>query len=161
MRGFLLWEPRIGAGRDDNGKRVTVVSMSDFNQNLINEFRANNGKVTGTFAGRPVVLLTTTGAKSGQQRTTPLVYTTDGDNLVIIASKGGAPTNPAWYHNIVANPTVTVELPGQTFQARARVAEGAERERLYNAQAALMPAFAEYQEKTNRRIPVIVLERAS
>lgn len=136
-----------------------MASMNDFNQNLINEFRANNGKVTGTFAGRPVVLLTTTGAKSGQQRTTPLVYTTDGDNLVIIASKGGAPTNPAWYHNIVANPTVTVELPGETYQARARVAEGAERERLYNAQAALMPAFAEYQEKTSRQIPVIVLER--
>src|SRR3954467_9148733 len=117
-----------------------MASMNDFNQNLINEFRANNGEVTGTFAGRPVVLLTTTGAKSGQQRTTPLVYTKDGDNLVIIASKGGAPTNPAWYHNVVANPTVTVELPGETFQARARVAEGAERERLYNAQAALMPA---------------------
>ena len=136
-----------------------MASMDDFNQNLINEFRANNGKVTGTFAGRPVVLLTTTGAKSGQQRTTPLVYTTDGDNLVIIASKGGAPTNPAWYHNIVANPTVTVELPGETYQARARVAQGEERERLYNAQAALMPAFAEYQEKTSRQIPVIVLER--
>lgn len=136
-----------------------MASRNDFNQNLIDEFRANNGTVTGVFAGRPLVLLTTTGAKSGQQRTTPLVYTKDRDNLVIIASKGGAPTNPAWYHNLLANPVATVELPGDTFQARARVAEGAERERLYDAQAALMPAFAEYQQKTNRLIPVIVLER--
>jgi deazaflavin-dependent oxidoreductase (nitroreductase family) len=135
--------------------------MNDFNQNLIDEFRANDGTVTGPFAGRPVILLTTTGAKSGQKRTTPLVYTKDGDNLVIIASKGGAPTNPAWYHNLVANPVVTVELPGETYQARTRVAEGAERERLYNAQAALMPGFAEYQQKTTRQIPVIVLERVS
>jgi deazaflavin-dependent oxidoreductase (nitroreductase family) len=136
-----------------------MTSMDDFNRNLINEFRANNGNVTGTFAGRPLLLLTTTGAKSGKQHTTPLVYTKDGDNLVIIASKGGAPTNPAWYHNIVANPTVTVELPGETFRAQARVAEGEERQRLYDAQAALMPAFAEYQQKTTRQIPVIVLER--
>jgi deazaflavin-dependent oxidoreductase (nitroreductase family) len=133
--------------------------MNNFNQNLIDEFRANEGRVTGVFAGRPVVLLTTTGAKSGKQHTTPLVYTTDGDNLVIIASKGGAPTNPAWYHNLVANPVVTVELPGETFQARTRIAEGAEREQLYDAQASLMPAFAEYQQKTTRQIPVIVLER--
>ena len=136
-----------------------MASMNDFNQNLIDEFRANEGRVTGVFAGRQVVLLTTTGAKSGKQHTAPLVYTTDGDNLVIIASKGGAPTNPAWYHNLVANPVVTVELPGQSFQARARVAEGPERERLYDAQAALMPAFAEYQQKTTRQIPVVVLER--
>jgi deazaflavin-dependent oxidoreductase (nitroreductase family) len=138
-----------------------MASMNDFNQNLIDEFRANDGTVTGVFAGRPVVLLTTTGAKSGKQHTSPLVYTTDGDNLVIIASKGGAPTNPAWYHNLVANPVVTVELPGTTYQARARIAEGEERERLYNAQATMMPAFAEYQQKTTRQIPVIVLERIS
>jgi deazaflavin-dependent oxidoreductase (nitroreductase family) len=136
-----------------------VTSPSDFNQALIEEFRANDGKVTGVFAGRPLVLLTTTGAKSGQPRVSPLVYTTDGDHIVIIASKGGAPTNPDWYRNIVANPVVTVELPGETFQARATVAEGEERERLYNAQAALMPAFAEYQQKTTRQIPVVVLER--
>lgn len=132
---------------------------NDFNANLIAEFRANDGKVTGVFAGRPLLLLTTTGAKSGQPRVSPLVYTTDGDRLVIIASKGGAPTHPDWYHNVVANPTVTVELPGDTFQARATVAEGEERQRLYDAQAALMPAFAEYQEKTTRQIPVIILER--
>jgi deazaflavin-dependent oxidoreductase (nitroreductase family) len=128
---------------------------------LIEEFRANDGKVTGVFAGRPLLLLTTTGAKSGQPRVSPLVYTTDGDRIVIIASKGGAPTNPDWYHNVLANPVVTVELPGETFQARATVIEGAERTRLYDAQAALMPGFAEYQQKTTRQIPVIVLERIS
>jgi deazaflavin-dependent oxidoreductase (nitroreductase family) len=138
-----------------------VTRPNDFNQSLIEEFRANDGKVTGVFAGRPLLLLTTTGAKSGQPRVSPLVYTTDGDRIVIIASKGGAPTNPDWYRNIVANPVVTVELPGETFQARATVIEGAERTRLYDAQAALMPGFAEYQQKTTRQIPVIVLERIS
>jgi deazaflavin-dependent oxidoreductase (nitroreductase family) len=136
-----------------------MTDPNDFNQSLIAEFRANDGKVTGVFAGRPLLLLTTTGAKSGQPRTMPLVYTTDGDRMVIIASKGGAPTNPDWFHNLVAHPTVTVELPGETFQARTTVAEGAERERLYSAQAALMPGFAEYQQKTTRQIPVVILER--
>ncbi len=136
-----------------------MTSPNTYNQSLIEEFRATNGKVTGDFAGRPLLLLTTTGAKSGQPRTMPLVYTTDSDRIVVIASKGGAPTNPDWYHNLVANPVATVELPGETFQARATVVEGAERERLYSAQAALMPGFAEYQEKTTRQIPVVVLER--
>jgi deazaflavin-dependent oxidoreductase (nitroreductase family) len=136
-----------------------MTSPNDFNQSLIEEFRANDGKVTGVFAGRPLLLLTTTGAKSGRPRVSPLVYTTDGDRIVTIASKGGAPTNPDWYHNLVANPFVTVELPGETFQARATVIEGEERQRLYDAQAALMPGFAEYQQKTTRQIPVVVLER--
>jgi deazaflavin-dependent oxidoreductase (nitroreductase family) len=136
-----------------------LTSPNNYNQSLIEEFRATDGKVTGDFAGRPLLLLTTTGTKSGQQRVSPLVYTTDGDRIVIIASKGGAPTNPDWFRNVVANPVVTVELPGDTFQARATVAEGAERQRLYDAQAALIPAFAEYQQKTTRQIPVVVLER--
>lgn len=131
----------------------------DFNEKLIAEFRANGGQVTGIFAGRPLLLLTTTGRKSGAPRTMPLVYSTDGDRLVVIASKGGAPTNPDWYYNLVANPEVTVELGAETFQARATVAEGAERERLYDQQAATMPAFAEYKQKTTREIPVVVLER--
>jgi deazaflavin-dependent oxidoreductase (nitroreductase family) len=139
----------------------TLTSPNSYNQSLIEEFRATDGKVTGDFAGRPLLLLTTTGAKSGQPRVSPLVYTTDGDRIVIIASKGGAPTNPDWYRNVVANPVVTVELPGETFQARATVAEGAERQRLYDAQAALMPAFAEYQQKTTRQIPVVILERSA
>jgi len=135
------------------------MSMSDFNGNLIEEFRANGGKVTGVFADAPLLLLTMTGAKSGNKRTTPLVYGKDGDRIVIIASKGGAPTHPAWYHNVVANPMVTVELPGDTFEARASEAKGAERDRLYRQQADLMPNFDEYQKNTERVIPVIVLER--
>jgi len=131
-----------------------------FNAAVIDEFRNNGGQVTGMFAGAPLVLITTTGAKSGQRRTTPIVYTTDGDRLVIIASKGGAPTSPDWYHNLVANPDVTVELPNETFAARARVAEDPERERLYRAQAALMPNFDAYEKATTRKIPVVVLERA-
>ena len=130
-----------------------------FNAALVDEFRQNGGHVTGMFGGAPLVLITTTGAKSGKSRTTPIVYTTDGDNVVIIASKGGAPTSPDWFHNLVANPDVTVELPNETFEARARVAEEPERERLYRAQAALMPNFAEYEKATTRKIPVVVLER--
>jgi deazaflavin-dependent oxidoreductase (nitroreductase family) len=131
-----------------------------FNAAVIDEFRSNGGQVTGMFAGAPLVLITTTGAKSGQRRTTPIVYTTDGDRLVIIASKGGAPTSPDWYHNLVAHPDVTVELPTETFEARARVAEEPERDRLYRAQAALMPNFDAYEKATTRKIPVVVLERA-
>ena len=130
-----------------------------FNQALIDEYRANGGQVTGAFANRPLLLLTTTGARSGQPRTSPLVYTTDGDRLVIVASKGGAPTNPDWYHNLVRHPDVTVELGRERFRARATIAQGAERDRLFNQHAAQMPAFAEYQTRTARRIPVVVLER--
>ncbi len=137
-----------------------MTSVNDFNRNLIEEFRSNDGKVGGQFGDSPLVLLTTTGAKSGNPHTTPVVYTKDGDNIVVIASKGGAPTNPAWYHNLVANPQVKVELPGETFTAKARVAEGEERDRLFRAQADLMPGFDEYQTKTTRVIPVVVLERA-
>jgi deazaflavin-dependent oxidoreductase (nitroreductase family) len=138
-----------------------MADPNDFNAQLIEEYRATEGNVTGVFAGRPLMLLTTTGAKSGQPRTAPLVYTTDGDALVIIASKGGAPTNPDWYHNLRTNPLVTVELGAERFEAQARVAEGEERQRLYDAQAALMPAFADYQRKSPRQIPVVVLERVS
>ncbi len=136
-------------------------SPNDFNQQVIAEFRANEGKVGGPFAGSPMVLLTTTGAKSGKERVSPLVYTTDGDRIIIIASKAGAPTSPDWYYNLVANPTVTVEIGAERFQARATVAEGAERDRLFNQQATQMPGFAEYQKKTTRQIPVVILERAS
>jgi deazaflavin-dependent oxidoreductase (nitroreductase family) len=138
-----------------------IDSMTDFNNRLIAEFRANDGVVTGAFAGAPLLLLTTTGARSGQSRTTPLVHTRDGDRYVIIASKGGAPTNPSWYHNLLATPAATVEVGSERFEVRSRVAEGEERDRLYDRQAALMPNFAEYQRNTSRRIPVIVLERVA
>ena len=132
-------------------------SFSNFNQHVIDEFRANDGVVSGR--GSSLLLLTTTGAKSGRQHTTPLAYTRDGDRYIILASKGGAPTNPAWYHNLVAHPEVTVEVGGETFQSRASVAEGAERERLFNQMAAKMPGFADYQRNTTRQIPVILLTR--
>ncbi len=134
--------------------------QSDFNLNIINEFRANGGETSGPFKGRPLLLLTTKGAKSGNEGTTPLVYSRDGDRYVIIASMGGAPKHPAWYHNIVANPNVTLEVGTEKFQATAAVAEEPERTRLYNAQAEMMPAFTEYQQKTTRVIPVVVLTRA-
>ncbi len=132
-------------------------SPKNYNQMVIETFRANGGKVDSH--GERLLLLTTTGAKSSQPYTTPIAYSTDGERLVIIASKGGAPTNPDWYHNLLAHPVVTVELGTERFQARASVAEGQERERLYAQHAALMPGFAEYQQKTTRQIPVIVLER--
>lgn len=134
-------------------------NRKEFNRLLIEEFRTSGGKVTGQFADRPLLLLTTTGAKSGRPYTTPVVYTKDGNNLVIIASKGGAPNNPDWYHNLVAHPEATIELPSERFQVKARVAAGEERERLYKHQADEMPNFAEYQRKTTRQIPVFVLER--
>jgi deazaflavin-dependent oxidoreductase (nitroreductase family) len=135
--------------------------FNDFNKKVIADFRANGGKVGPPFEGAPMMLLTTTGAKSGHPRTTPLVHTTDGDRLVIIASKAGAPTNPDWYHNLVKNPVVTVEVGTDKFQARAKVVASEERDRLYAAQAAVMPNFAEYETKTTRKIPVVVLERAA
>jgi deazaflavin-dependent oxidoreductase (nitroreductase family) len=135
--------------------------FATFNRNLIDHFRANAGEIKeGIFKGAPILLLTTKGARSGVTYTTPLVYTRDGDRLVIIASKGGAPTNPSWYHNVVANPTVTIEVGDEKYEANAVVTQGDERDRLFNAQAALMPNFAEYQRKTTRRIPVVALERA-
>ena len=137
-------------------------TYSDFNKNLIADLRANQGQATsGPFRGGSVLILTTTGAKSGETRENPLAYTRTGDDYVVIASKGGAPTHPAWFHNLVANPEVKVEVLGETIPVRARVAEGEEHQRLYDAQASIMPGFAEYQRKTTRKIPVVVLEPLS
>jgi deazaflavin-dependent oxidoreductase (nitroreductase family) len=132
---------------------------SEFNKKIIDEFRANKGKVGGMFAGANMILLTTTGAKSGQSRTTPLVYSKDGARLVVIASMAGAPNNPDWYHNLRANPTATAEVGTEKFKVKASMTAGDERERLYNAQAAQMPVFNDYRKKTTRQIPVFVLER--
>ena len=137
----------------------TDAGMKSFNEKIIEEFRANGGKVGGQFEGAPMLLLTTTGAKTGRRLTSPLVYAQDGDRLLVFASKAGAPTNPAWYHNLVANPTVTVEVGTETLEARATVVTGEERDRLYAEQAKRMPNFATYQENTTRVIPVVALER--
>jgi len=133
--------------------------MKAFNQQLIEEFRANGGKVGGRFEGRPVVLLTATGAKSGRRLTIPLVYLQEGDRRFIFASKAGSPKNPDWYHNLVANPNVTVEIGDETYEATAKVISGADRDQIYAKQVAAMPTFGEYQEKTTRVIPVIELVR--
>lgn len=135
-------------------------SFRDFNQALIEDFRANAGKIqSGPFANAPLLLLTTRGAKSGTERTMPLAYTRDGDRYVIVASKGGAPTNPGWFHNLRAHPEVTVEVGPEQFRARATVVDADERRRLFDRHAARLPAFADYERKTSRRIPVVVLER--
>jgi deazaflavin-dependent oxidoreductase (nitroreductase family) len=143
----------------ENEQNEETTDYNHFNRKLIAEYRANGGKVSGMFAGAPLLLLTTTGAKSGQPRVSPLAYTTDNDRWVVIASKGGAPTHPDWFHNLRANPEVTVEVGTETFPAQATVVEGAERKRLFDQMAAKMPNFAEYQRNTTRQLPVIVLER--
>jgi deazaflavin-dependent oxidoreductase (nitroreductase family) len=135
-----------------------VPDANDFNQSIVDEFRANGGKVGGPFEGAPMLLLTTTGAKSGQARTAPLVYLPDGDRYVVFASKAGAPTNPDWYHNLVANPSVSVEVGSDRTDADAVVLTGEERDQLFAKQAERMPGFKDYQDKTTRVIPVISLQ---
>jgi len=134
---------------------------TDWNTKIIEEFRANASKLGGQFAGAPVLLLTTTGAKTGRRHTTPTMYLPDSERLMVFASKGGAPTNPDWYHNLVAHPRVTVEVGAETYDAEAVVLTGEERDQLYARQAQLYPGFAEYQAKTKRTIPVIALQRAT
>ena len=127
--------------------------QNEQNMAIIQEFRANAGKVGGPFAGRSLLLLHTIGAKSGQPRINPVACINDGDQLVVFASKGGAPSNPDWYYNILAKPLVSVETGTEEFQARAAIAAEPERTHLYNQMVAMMPGFAEYQRKTTRIIP--------
>ncbi|MBW8827540.1 MAG: nitroreductase family deazaflavin-dependent oxidoreductase [Acidobacteria bacterium] len=130
----------------------------DFNKQIVEEFRANAGKVGGPFEGMPVLLLHHKGAKTGTERVNPLAYNQDGDRLFVIASKGGAPTNPDWFHNLKAHPETTVEVGAEVKPVTARVAEGAEREQLWERQKAEFPQFAEYEKGTDRTIPVVILE---
>lgn len=136
-----------------------MTERDDFNKAIIDEFRANEGKVGGGFAGAPMILVHHRGAKSGTERVSPLVYQDDGDNIVVFASMGGAPNNPQWFHNLVANPETTVEVGTETIPVRARVAQGDERERIFTKQKELIPVFADYEAKTTREIPVVVFER--
>lgn len=136
--------------------------MSDvnaWNAKVIDEFRANEGKLGGQFQGAPVLLLRTTGAKSSIERTNPMMYMDDNGRRYVFASKAGADSNPDWYHNLVANPQVTVELGGETFRALATPVAGADRDRIYAIQAERYPGFREYQEKTSRVIPVVEIVR--
>lgn len=139
--------------------RAMSTSFQDFNRNLIKDLRTHGKATSGPFEGRDVLILTTKGAKSGDFRETPLVYSRDGGHYVIIASKGGAPTHPSWYHNLVKHPEVTVEVAKEKFKARTRIAQGDEYERLYTQHAGINPTFHEYRQRTTRKIPVIVLER--
>ncbi len=132
--------------------------MSDFNQQIIDEFRANEGRVGGNFAGAPMLLLHSTGAKSGAERVHPMMYRAVDGGWAVFASKAGADTHPAWYHNLVAHPAASIEVGTEHRRVTARVAEGAEREAIWTAQKADYPGFAGYEAKTSRVIPVIVLQ---
>jgi deazaflavin-dependent oxidoreductase (nitroreductase family) len=152
---------RAERSQEEQGMPETPPEPEDFNSRIIREFRANGGEVGGPFAGAPLLLLTSTGAKSGAQRTNPMMYLADGGRLIVFASKGGAPTNPDWYHNLVAHPAATVEVGEERFAVTATVLSGAERDELYGRQSAPYPGFGEYQAKTSRTIPVIALERTA
>ena len=135
--------------------------VNDHNRAIIEEFRANGGKVGGNFEGAPLLLLHTVGARSGQPRVNPMMYLRDGERLVVFASKAGAPTNPDWYHNLVAHPDASVEVGDELFDVHATVLIGAERDRLFAKQAQLYPGFKEYEARTTRTIPVVALTRTS
>ena len=134
--------------------------MSDWNSKIIEEFRANGGKVGGQFEGAPLLLLHTVGAKTGQPRVNPVMYRQLPNGYAVFASKGGAPTNPDWYHNLLAHPRVSAEIGTDTVEFVARVAEGAERDGIWTAHKAANPGFADYERKTSRQIPVVILEPA-
>jgi deazaflavin-dependent oxidoreductase (nitroreductase family) len=134
-----------------------MAEVKDWNTSVIEEFRANDGNVGGNFKGAPLLLLHSKGAKTGQERVNPMMYQKVGDDYAVFASKGGMPTNPDWYHNLVANPEATVEVGTETIPVTARVAEGDERERIWSKQKSDYSGFADYEGKTTRQIPVVIL----
>ena len=131
--------------------------MTDWNSKIIEEFRANGGKVGGQFEGAPLLLLHTVGARTGQQRVNPMMYQPVAGDYAVFASRGGAPVNPDWYYNVLAHPRVTAEIGTATVELVARVAEDGEREQIWSAQKAAYPGFADYERKTTRQIPVVIL----
>jgi len=137
-----------------------MAEANDWNNSVIKEFRENGGKVGGMFEGANMVLVHNTGAKSGQARVTPLVYLPDGGRVFVFASKGGAPENPAWYHNLLAHPEIEVEIGTEKYAATAVVIQGAERDEIFAKQVAVAPGFGEYQRNTDRIIPVVELRRS-
>ena len=147
----------------DTGRLSTDMTdeINDFNRQIIEEFRSNDGKVGGPFEGAQLLLLHTTGAKSGKPRVAPLAYRQEGAALAVFGSKAGADDNPDWFHNVLANPQVNVEVGTERFDAVARVADDAERDRIWEAQKTDVPNFAEYEKKTDRVIPVVLLERSA
>ena len=151
--------PRSQEKPKTEAEKYSRPDMNAWNRHIMEEFHANGGKVGGPFEGVPLLLLTTTGARSGQRRTTPLGYLPDGGRLIIFATRGGSPTNPDWYYNLLAHPEAIVEVGTETFDVMAVVITGAERDQLYARQVERAPVFAEYQAKTTRTIPVIALVR--
>ncbi len=135
--------------------------MNDFNTTIIEEFRANEGKLGGPFEGAPMLLLHSTGAKSGKERINPMMYRVVGDDMAVFASKGGAPTNPDWYHNLGAHPEATIEIGTETVPVVARVAQGDERTEIWEAHKKANPGFADYEKNTTRQIPVVILKRTA
>jgi deazaflavin-dependent oxidoreductase (nitroreductase family) len=133
-------------------------SPNDFNARIIEQFRANGGRVGEPFENTPLLLLHHTGARTGTERVNPVAYLADGSRYVIFASKAGAPTNPDWYHNLVSNPDVTAEIGPDTRRFRARTATPEEREPIWSKQKEDYPGFAEYEAKTDRQIPVVILD---
>ena len=138
---------------------VSAIDLKEMNRQVIADFRDTGGKPGGAFEGIPVVLVHHVGAKSGVERIAPLVPLLDGDRIYVFASKGGADSNPDWYHNLVVNPETVVELGGETIPVTARVLSGDERDDIYAKQVAVQPQFGDYQRSTTRLIPVIELER--
>jgi len=136
-----------------------MANQNEINLGIIEEFRKNNGNVGGKFEGKPILLISTTGAKSGKPRTSPLMYLADGDRWLIFASKAGSSRNPDWFHNLIANPQVTVEVGVETVQVKAVVADPEERDILYARQVGPHPQFGEYEQRTTRKIPVVILTR--
>jgi deazaflavin-dependent oxidoreductase (nitroreductase family) len=134
--------------------------VENFNSKIIAEFRGNGGKVGGGFEGAPLLLLHTTGARSGRERVNPVMYQAVGDGYAVFASKGGAPRNPDWYNNLLANPRVRAEIGTQIVELTAQVADGETRERIWTAQKSAYPGFADYERKTTRQIPVVILKPA-
>jgi deazaflavin-dependent oxidoreductase (nitroreductase family) len=148
---------RVGA----EFKEMHMSDVNDWNAQIIAEFRANGGAVGGQFEGAPMAILHTVGAKTGKVRENPMMYQAVDDSFAVFASKAGADTNPDWFHNLVANPDIDVEVGRETLPVRARVLEGDERDAVWTAQKERYPGFAEYEAKTSRRIPVVLLERRS
>ncbi|MFB9904420.1 nitroreductase/quinone reductase family protein [Allokutzneria oryzae] len=138
-----------------------MTDSRSYNQQVIDEFRANNGVMSGTYADAPLLLLTTVGARSGQQRTSPVLYLRDGERFVVFASNGGDARHPAWYHNLVANRQATVEVGQERFEAVVTFTEGTERDELYARQVAAEPAFGEFAQRAGRTIPVVALSRGT
>lgn len=132
--------------------------LNDWNATIIEEFRTNGGKVGGQFEGAPLLLLHTIGARTSKERVSPVIYQDLGGSVAVFASKAGAPTNPDWYRNLVANPDVKVEIGTETRRFRARVSTGEERARIWSKQKGDFPGFADYESKTDREIPVVILE---